>query len=60
MKELKSGRMHLWNLESDPGEQTNLIDKFPEKAERMYALMTDYLKNHQWDESMSKEDNRQS
>ena len=29
----------LYNLKDDPGETTNLADKFPEKVKRMHALM---------------------
>lgn len=36
-KQKKSKKAELYNLAQDPGEQNNLVDKFPEKAEMMDA-----------------------
>ena len=53
LKELASGKMHLWDLNNDLGEQENLIEQHPEKASKMYAALTAHLKSHNWDESMA-------
>jgi arylsulfatase A-like enzyme len=53
LKELNSGKMHLWDLNNDLGEQKNLIEQHPEKATRMHTALTAHLQRHGWDESMA-------
>jgi arylsulfatase A-like enzyme len=53
LKELSTGKMHLWDLKNDLGERKNLIKQQPEKAHKMYAALTSHLKRHNWDESMA-------
>jgi len=43
MKEITSGKLHLWNIAEDLGEHNNLIEKYPTKAEKMYRIMTFYF-----------------
>ncbi len=54
LKELASGKMHLWKIDEDLGEQKNLFKDQPERADKMYATMTEYFKRFGWDESQSK------
>ena len=44
-KELKLPKLQLYNLKSDPGEQTNLHEKHPEKVEMLTQLLQDQIKN---------------
>ncbi len=53
LKEIKSGKMHLWNLHEDKGEQVNLIDQMPDKAAQMYQAMSDYFDQREWNETMA-------
>ena len=54
LKELTSGKLHLFNLEEDPGEQVNVCGKHPEKAKQLDMALTRHLKRHNWDESLAK------
>jgi arylsulfatase A len=53
LKEIDSGKMHLWKIDEDLSEQNNLLKEQPERAEKMYATMTEYFKRFDWDESQS-------
>jgi arylsulfatase A-like enzyme len=37
----ETGRLELYDLKTDPGESTNLVDRFPEKAVRLAARLRD-------------------
>jgi arylsulfatase A-like enzyme len=37
--------MQLYNLRADPGERTNLIDVYPEKADELKVLLAEYVRN---------------
>jgi hypothetical protein len=37
-----TGRRELFDLKADPGESTNLSDKFPDKVEKLAALLGDW------------------
>jgi arylsulfatase A-like enzyme len=53
LKEIEHGNLHLWNLSEDLGEQENLIDQQPERAQKMYDAMTEYFARVGWDESQA-------
>lgn len=53
LKEIEHGNLHLWNLSEDMGEQNNLIDQQPERAQEMYNAMTTYFASVGWDESQA-------
>ncbi|MBF0198867.1 MAG: sulfatase-like hydrolase/transferase [Planctomycetes bacterium] len=53
LKELATGKMHLFDLTKDLGERTNLMKEYPEKASKMYAALTEHLKRHDWEEGIS-------
>lgn len=36
------GEFQLYNLKSDPKEQNNLSDNYPEKVKEMYGLLNSY------------------
>ncbi|MGE5194464.1 MAG: sulfatase [Deltaproteobacteria bacterium] len=38
----ETGRLELFDLRNDPGESTNLIDRFPEKAERLATRLREW------------------
>jgi arylsulfatase A-like enzyme len=38
----ETGRLELYDLKADPGESTNLIDRFPEKAAQLAARLRDF------------------
>lgn len=50
LRELESGKEHLWSLWDDLGEQKNLIDAMPEKADLMRKNMDGYFQRLQWDQ----------
>src|SRR5262249_44915913 len=39
------GRLELFDLKNDPGEGTNLIDRFPDKAARLAARLREWRKS---------------
>jgi arylsulfatase A-like enzyme len=41
----ETGRLELFDLKNDPGEGTNLIDRFPEKAARLAARLREWRKS---------------
>ena len=53
LKEIESDTLHLWDLTEDLGEQNNLIDQQPERAQEMYDAMTAYFASVGWDESQA-------
>lgn len=53
MKEISSGKVHLWNISEDLSEQYNLVEKYPQKAKAMYEAMTSYFHGVGWDESQA-------
>ena len=50
LKEIRSGKEHLWSLWDDLGESKNLISQMPEKASEMKKNLVTYLARHKWDE----------
>lgn len=58
IKDINTGRIFLFNLNTDIGERRNLADAQPERAQRMYKLMTAYFKRFGWDESQIKNTQR--
>lgn len=50
LRELKSGKEHLWSLWDDLGEQNNLISKMPEKANLLRRNLDGYFRNLNWDQ----------
>ena len=44
MRQLNSGETRLHNVVKDLGEQNNLVEKMPEKAQELDRLMQDYLR----------------
>jgi arylsulfatase A-like enzyme len=51
MRELKSGKEHLWSLWDDLGESNNLIDKQPEKAALLRRNLDGYFARLKWEQS---------
>lgn len=51
LRELESGKEHLWSLWDDLGEQNNLIDEMPEKADLLRTNMDDYFERLGWDQT---------
>jgi arylsulfatase A-like enzyme len=49
LRELESGKEHLWSLWDDLGEQNNLIDEMPEKVELLRNNMDGYFERLGWD-----------
>jgi arylsulfatase A len=41
----ESGRLELFDLKNDPGEGTNLIDRFPDKASHLAARLREWRKS---------------
>jgi len=41
----ETGRIELFDLKNDPGEGTNLIDRFPEKAARLAGRLREWRKS---------------
>ncbi len=41
----EDGGMELYNLESDPGESDNLVDKKPHKTKQLYRLLEQWREN---------------
>ncbi len=50
LKEIRSGKEHLWSLWDDLGESKNLISQLPEKASELKKNSKTYLARHKWDE----------
>ena len=50
LKEIRSGKEHLWSLWDDLGESNNLFTKLPEKATELKKQLNAYLARHKWDE----------
>ncbi|GAI30601.1 unnamed protein product, partial [marine sediment metagenome] len=44
-KELDLPPVQLYNLETDIGEQNNLVDQYPEIVEELTKLLRDYIRN---------------
>ena len=40
----ETGRVEMYNLKEDIGEQNNLAEKMPEQRQRLYKLLTDWRK----------------
>jgi len=51
LKEIRSGKEHLWSLWDDLGESKNLISTMPEKATELKKQLKSYLARHKWDEN---------
>ena len=50
LREIKTGKEHLWNLWEDLGEEKNLLSSMPEKATELRKNMESYFKRYGWDE----------
>lgn len=50
LREIRTGKEHLWSLWEDLGESNNLIKKMPEKALNMKKTMNAYFAKFNWDE----------
>ena len=51
LRELKSGKEHLWSLWDDLGEQNNLIAGMPEKADLLRGNLDGYFRRLDWDQT---------
>jgi len=49
LREIRSGKEHLWSLWDDLGEQRNLISTQPEKAAQLRHNLDGYFKRLKWD-----------
>jgi arylsulfatase A len=49
LREIKTGKEHLWSLWDDLGESKNLLSSMPEKADSMRKNMDGYFKRFKWD-----------
>ncbi|MCK4919565.1 MAG: sulfatase-like hydrolase/transferase, partial [Bacteroidales bacterium] len=50
LRNVQSGKEFLWSLWEDLGEQNNLIDAMPEKADMLRKNMNEYFDRVNWDE----------
>jgi arylsulfatase A-like enzyme len=50
LRELRSGKEHLWSLWDDLGEQHNLLADMPEKADLLRRNMDGYFARLDWDQ----------
>lgn len=50
LREISSGKEHLWSLWDDLGEQENLIKESPEKADLLRSNMDNYYQRLGWDQ----------
>ena len=41
----EDGRLELYELDSDPGERTNVAKQFPEKTEELHRMMKAWRSN---------------
>ena len=44
-EDLEDGELELYNLRDDISEHNNLIQLYPERAEKMHKLLSDWRKN---------------
>ncbi len=44
IQRLESGKLHLFNLNNDPGEQNDIAAQFPEQLEKLTKLLTNWYK----------------
>lgn len=52
LREIRTGKEHLWSLWDDLGEQENLIDSKPDLANAMRKNMDSYFERLEWDQKM--------
>ena len=50
LRELRSGKEHLWSLWDDLGEQNNLIAQKPQEAAQLRASLDGYFKRIDWNQ----------